>query len=65
MTLHSLRHAREPAARAKLRGQLHGVLGLPRAVLRRIDVARQTRIPAEQLEWWLVQADRPIGARRP
>lgn len=65
MTVHSLGHAREPAARAKLRGQLAGLAGLPRALIRRREVERRTRIPPEQLEWWLAQADRPIGDRRP
>lgn len=65
MALHSLWHAREPAARAKLRGQAAGLRALPTALLRRRDVQRRTGIPAEQLEWWLAQADRPIGERRP
>ena len=65
MTLDSLRHGREPAARAKLRGQLHGLAGLPRALVRRREVARKTRVPTDKIEWWFAQADRPIGARRP
>jgi GT2 family glycosyltransferase len=65
IALHSLRHAREPAARAKLRGQLAGVRALPAAVLRRRDVTRRTRIDPAELEWWLAQADRPVGDRRP
>ncbi len=65
IALHSLRHAREPAARAKLRGQLAGVRALPTTLLRRRDVTRRTRIDPAELEWWLAQADRPLGDRRP
>jgi GT2 family glycosyltransferase len=60
MALHSLWHAREPAARAKLRGQAAGIAALPRALLRRRYVERKTRIPPEPLECWLALGDRPI-----
>jgi GT2 family glycosyltransferase len=49
-TVEALRHAREPAARARLRGQLAGLLRLPRYIDRRRDIQRRRRVPMTYLE---------------
>ncbi|PMP73807.1 MAG: glycosyltransferase family 2 protein, partial [Chloroflexus aggregans] len=40
--LHSLRHIREPAARARLRGQFDGLRALPRFLARRAAKVHET-----------------------
>ncbi|MCC7371689.1 MAG: glycosyltransferase family 2 protein [Chloroflexi bacterium] len=45
MALESLRHIREPAARAKLRGQLAGLLELPRLQAERRTIQQRRRAP--------------------
>ena len=46
----SLRHVREPAARARLRGQFDGVVGLRSAIAKRSQVAALQRVPDAYLE---------------
>jgi GT2 family glycosyltransferase len=60
--LQSARHAREPAARARLRGQLVGLLRLPLALAQRRRLQRRRQVPIEYLEALLARADRPAPA---
>ncbi|MEK7216960.1 MAG: hypothetical protein AAB289_15345 [Chloroflexota bacterium] len=46
----SMLHVREPAARARLHGQLDGVRGLPAAVAKRRQVAALQRVSDAYLE---------------
>ncbi|MBI2865169.1 MAG: glycosyltransferase family 2 protein [Chloroflexi bacterium] len=46
----SLRHFREPAARARLRGQLAGLGYLPRMLSKRKEVKQLQRVPVEYIE---------------
>ena len=46
----SVRHAREPAARAKLRGQVAGLLELPRVLRERRAIQRRRRVPITYLQ---------------
>jgi GT2 family glycosyltransferase len=48
-TWESLRHAREPAARARLRGQLDGLRELPRLLGERREIQRRRRVPIRYL----------------
>jgi GT2 family glycosyltransferase len=48
--LHSLRHIREPAARARLRGQLAGLRALPHFWSRRALTAAETELIAKALD---------------
>jgi GT2 family glycosyltransferase len=48
--LHSLRHIREPAARARLRGQLAGLRALPHFWSRRALTAEETELIAKALD---------------
>ncbi len=50
----SLRHAREPAARARLRGQLAAAAMLPRMLQARRQIEATCRVPAELLDSRLV-----------
>ncbi len=50
IVLQALRHAREPAARARLQGFLAGLALLPAALRRRQRVQRRRRVPVAQLE---------------
>jgi GT2 family glycosyltransferase len=59
--LDALRHAREPAARARLRGQIAGLALLPRTLARRARVQRRLRVDPGYLEALMAQADRPVG----
>jgi hypothetical protein len=45
-----LRHWREPAARARLKGQIAGLLLLPRMLAKRRRIMAQRRLSAVQLE---------------
>jgi len=45
LALEALRHAREPAARARLRGQLAGLLALPAILRRRRAIQARRRVP--------------------
>lgn len=49
ITAESLWHVREPAARAKLRGQLHGVRDLPSLLGERRTIQRRRRVPIRYL----------------
>ncbi len=49
ITWEALRAWRGEAARARLRGQLHGLLGLPRMLRKRSQVQRLRRVPDEHL----------------
>jgi GT2 family glycosyltransferase len=51
--LHSLRHIREPAARARLRGQMIGLLTWPRYLGARRRLLAQARVDAATFEGWL------------
>jgi GT2 family glycosyltransferase len=51
--LQSLRHIREPAARARLRGQLHGLLTWPRYRAARKRILAGARVDAATFERWL------------
>jgi len=55
LAIRALRHAREPAARARLRGQLHGLATVPRLVGQRGSVQRPRRVTSEQLSGLLTQ----------
>ena len=57
--IESLRHLREPAARARLRGQLAGLLHLPVALAQRRRIQAGRRVPVEYLEGLLARGDRP------
>lgn len=46
----SLRHWREPAARARLRGQVAGLLGLPRILAKRKEVQAKRRVADAEIE---------------
>jgi GT2 family glycosyltransferase len=48
--LEALRHAREPAAKARLRGTLAGLAALPAALRRRKRVQAMRRVPLSRLE---------------
>jgi hypothetical protein len=48
--LHSLRHIREPAARARLRGQLAGLRALPHFWSRRALTAEETELIVKALD---------------
>jgi GT2 family glycosyltransferase len=50
LTLTALRHGREPAARARLRGQARAVLELGRMLRARRDVQRRRRVPDSYIE---------------
>ena len=50
IVLDTLRHAREPAARARLRGYLAGLANLPLALRRRRRIQATRRVPVERLE---------------
>ena len=52
----SLRHFREPAARARLRGQLAGIMGLPRMLRKRREVQARRRAADSYIEEMLAQA---------
>ncbi|PJF46112.1 MAG: glycosyltransferase family 2 protein, partial [Candidatus Thermofonsia Clade 3 bacterium] len=54
MTLDALRHWRGEAARARLRGQLAGVLGLPRQLQKRRVIQPRRQIEDEELARMLV-----------
>lgn len=56
IVLQALRHAREPAARARLRGFLAGLALLPVALRRRRRIQRRRCVPIEQLERLLASA---------
>lgn len=56
LVLNSLRHWREPAARARLRGQLAGLLTLHQMLAKRHRIAAQRRIPPERLQALLTHA---------
>jgi len=45
LTAESLVHVREPAARARLRGQLDGLRELPRLLAERRAIQRRRRVP--------------------
>jgi GT2 family glycosyltransferase len=49
-TAESLAHLREAAARARLRGQFHGLLLIPRALRKRAEVRKKTRVTEEYIE---------------
>jgi GT2 family glycosyltransferase len=55
ITLEALRHARSPAARARLRGQFAGLVLLPRLLGKRRLVQAGRRIPVEELESLLIR----------
>jgi GT2 family glycosyltransferase len=59
VTRDALRAWRGEAARARLRGQLAGLLGLPAVLRWRRDVQRARVTPVEVLDRWLVCEDRP------
>lgn len=59
--IEALWHAREPAARARLRGQLAGLALVPRTLVRRRQVQRRLRVPAERIEALMAQGDRPFA----
>jgi GT2 family glycosyltransferase len=47
--VHSIRHLREPAARARLRGQVAGLLGIPGRLAQRRAVQGRRRVPDDYL----------------
>jgi GT2 family glycosyltransferase len=53
--LEAARHLRQPAARARLRGFLAGVVALPAALRRRARIQRTRRVPIEYLEGLLTR----------
>ena len=53
--LQALRHAREPAARARLRGYLVSLFLLPAALRRRRRIQAQRRVPLESIEQLLTR----------
>ncbi len=55
ITLEALRHARSPAAQARLRGQLAGLLLLPRMLGKRRLVQAGRRVPVQELESFLAR----------
>jgi GT2 family glycosyltransferase len=59
--LHSARHGREAAARARLRGQLDGLRLLPRALAKRGALQRRARVDAADLEALMALGDRPTA----
>jgi GT2 family glycosyltransferase len=58
-TLQAIRHVREPAARARLRGQLAGLALVPWTLAQRRFVQRRVRVPIGYLEGLMAQGDRP------
>jgi len=56
LALEALWHVREPAARARLRGQIDGLRGLPRMLRKRPAVQARRRVPVAALEALLAQA---------
>jgi GT2 family glycosyltransferase len=50
ITLEALRHAREPAARARLAGQLTGLAGIPQTLAQRRKTMSTRRVSDEYLE---------------
>jgi GT2 family glycosyltransferase len=63
LALEAARHGREPAARARLRGQAAGVRLLPRALARRRAVQRRARVSPDALERLMALADLPTAGR--
>jgi GT2 family glycosyltransferase len=61
LAVDAARHGREPAARARLRGQLAGIRLLPRALAKRRLVQRRARVTADALERLMALADRPTA----
>jgi GT2 family glycosyltransferase len=59
--LHSAWHGREPAARARLRGQIDGLRQLPRALAKRRSVQRRAHVGAAELEQLMALGDRPTA----
>lgn len=59
LAAHALWHWREPAARARLRGQLAGLRALPQVLCQRETVQRRARVSPEQLERWLAEPSPP------
>ncbi len=55
LVVDAVRHAREPAARARLRGYASGILALPAALRRRQRVQASRRVPIERLEQLLTR----------
>lgn len=55
ITAESLRHVREPAARARLRGQLRGLLDLPRTLALRRQIQATATVPPDEIEALLVR----------
>jgi len=53
--LQALRHAREPAARARLRGYLASLFLLPAAMRRRRRIQAQMRVPLDRIEQLLTR----------
>jgi hypothetical protein len=49
IAVESLRHVREPAARAKLRGQIAGLRELPRLLGERRAIQQRRRVPIRYL----------------
>jgi GT2 family glycosyltransferase len=47
--VHSIRHLREPAARARLRGQLAGLMAIPRRLAQRRTIQSRRRVPDDYL----------------
>ncbi len=61
IAVEALLHCREPAARARLRGQLAGLRAVPRAWARRAGVHAAAVTPWQALESWLLMRDRPTA----
>ena len=61
LALDAARHGREPAARARLRGQIDGLRSLPRALAKRRAVQRGARASAAELEQLMALGDRPTA----
>jgi GT2 family glycosyltransferase len=61
LALEAARHGREPAARARLRGQAAGLRLLPRALAKRRAVQPRARVSADALERLMALADRPTA----
>ncbi|MBI4506618.1 MAG: glycosyltransferase family 2 protein, partial [Chloroflexi bacterium] len=59
LAAHALWHAREPAARARLRGQLDALRELPDVLRQRAAVGRRARIAPADLERWLAAPSPP------
>lgn len=64
LALHSARHGRESAARARLRGQVDGLRLLPRALAKRRAIQRRARVPAAEIEALMALGDRPTADAR-